>query len=173
MARLVAAITDPVESALVVTARIRVIYADTDRMGVVYHGTYLRYLEHARVEFIRSLGFAYADMERLGYGLPVTDIALTYLAPAKYDDIVSVHVALTKLTVARVHFAYRLTIEPGDRQLAESTPPGREFASPAAIELIRAESRHGCVSLEDGGATRLPDHIHDFLATALVRQASP
>ncbi len=66
MARLVAAITDPVESALVVTARIRVIYADTDRMGVVYHGTYLRYLEHARVEFIRSLGFAYADMERLG-----------------------------------------------------------------------------------------------------------
>ena len=164
MARLVAAITDPVESALVVTARIRVIYADTDRMGVVYHGTYLRYLEHARVEFIRSLGFAYADMERLGYGLPVTDIALTYLAPAKYDDIVSVHVALTKLTVARVHFAYRLTIEPGDRH---------EFAGPAAIELIRAESRHGCVSLEDGGATRLPDHIHDFLATALVRQASP
>ncbi|HLT36417.1 MAG TPA: thioesterase family protein, partial [Enhygromyxa sp.] len=53
------------------TAQIRVIYADTDRMGVVYHATYLRFLEHARVEFIRGLGFAYADMERMGFGLPV------------------------------------------------------------------------------------------------------
>jgi acyl-CoA thioester hydrolase len=154
MARLVA----PVEQGLTPTARIRVIYADTDRMGIVYHGTYLRYLEHARVEFIRSLGFAYADMERLGYGLPVTDIALSYLAPAMYDDLVSVHVALTKLTAARVYFGYRLTIEPGDRH---------EFAGPEPIELIRAESRHGCVSLEDGGAARIPDPIHQFLASAL------
>lgn len=148
----------PLERPLVPTARIRVIYADTDRMGVVYHGSYLRYLEHARVEFIRSLGFAYADMERLGYGLPVTDIALSYLAPARYDDLVSVHVALTKLTIARVHFGYRLTIEPGDRH---------EFAGPEPIELLRAESRHGCISLEDGGAARLPDQVHDSLAKAL------
>jgi acyl-CoA thioester hydrolase len=155
MARLVA----PVEQPLTPTARIRVIYADTDRMGIVYHGTYLRYLEHARVEFIRSLGFAYADMERLGYGLPVTDIALSYLAPARYDDIVSVHVALTKLTAARVHFGYRLSIEPGDRH---------EFTGPESIELIRAESRHGCVSLEDGAAARIPDDIHQFLASALA-----
>jgi acyl-CoA thioester hydrolase len=154
MARLVAAVEQP----LTVTARIRVIYADTDRMGVVYHGTYLRYLEQARVEFIRSLGFAYADMERLGYGLPVTDIALSYLAPALYDDIVSVHVALTKLSAARVNFGYRLSIESGDRH---------EFSGPEPIELIRAESRHGCVSLEDGGATRIPEHIHDFLSAAL------
>ncbi|MFV8749316.1 acyl-CoA thioesterase [Nannocystaceae bacterium ST9] len=153
-----ARLVTPLEQPTITSVKIRVIYADTDRMGVVYHGTYLRYLEHARVEYIRSLGFAYADMERLGYGLPVTDIALSYLAPARYDDIVSVHVALTKLTAARVYFGYRLTIEPGDRH---------EFAGPEPIELIRAESRHGCVSLDDGGAARIPDHIHDLLASGL------
>src|SRR5690606_2998690 len=97
------------------TAQVRVIYADTDRMGVVYHATYLRFLEHARVEFIRSLGFAYADLERMGFGLPVIDLAVTYLVPAEYDDIVSVQVGLAKLTPARVQFVYELTIEPGDR----------------------------------------------------------
>ena len=88
------------------TVQIRVIYADTDKMGVVYHATYLRFLEHARVEFIRSLGFAYADMEGMGFGLPVIDLAVTYLVPAVYDDIISVHVGLAKLTPARVNFVY-------------------------------------------------------------------
>ncbi len=151
MARLVA----PPEQPLTRTAHIRVIYADTDCMGVVYHGTYLRYLEHARVEYIRGLGFAYADMERLGFGLPVIDIALTYLAPAKYDDLVSVWVALTKLGPARVHFGYRLTIEPRDR---------KGFEGPQAIELVRAESRHGCITLADGRAARMPDEVFDALA---------
>lgn len=153
-----ARLVSPLDVPLVPTVRIRVIYGDTDRMGVVYHGTYLRYLEHARVEFIRALGFAYADMERLGYGLPVTDLAITYLAPARYDDLVSVHVALIKLTAARVYFGYRLTVEPGDRH---------EHEGPA-IELVRAETRHGCISLADGGAARLPDVVFDSLARGLA-----
>lgn len=157
MARLVPA-TD-VE--LTRTARIRVIYADTDRMGVVYHGSYMRYLEHARVEFIRGLGFAYADMERLGYGLPVTDLAVTYLAPAIYDDLVSVWVGMARLSPARINFVYRLTVEPGDRHGFDPAPG--EDGSVEALELIRAESRHGCVSLDDGRAARIPDQVYEFL----------
>jgi len=133
--------------------RLRVIYGDTDRMGVVYHGTYARYLEHARVEFIRGLGVTYAEMERRGYGLPVIDLAISYRSPAVYDDLVSVWVGIRKLTWARLHFAYRVTIEPGDRE-------GHD----ARVVVLEAETRHGCIDLHDGGATRMPDDIHEFLS---------
>jgi len=153
-----------VEVALTPVTRQRVIYADTDRMGVVYHATYLRFLEHARVEFIRSMGFAYADMERMGYGLPVIDLAVSYLAPAIYDDLVTVRVGMAKLTPARIHFVYRLSVEAGDRhdffgvggEVSEAAPgPG--------LELLRAETRHGCMTLGDGRAARIPDSIFDML----------
>ena len=139
------------------TAQIRVIYADTDRMGVVYHATYLRFLEHARVEFIRGLGFAYADMERMGFGLPVIDLAVTYLSPAEYDDIVSVHVGLAKLTPARVNFIYEVRIEPGHR---------RDFLGPDPLVLLRAQTFHGCMDMQDRRATRLPDRVYDLLEKA-------
>ncbi|NVB40573.1 acyl-CoA thioesterase [Pseudenhygromyxa sp. WMMC2535] len=147
-------IVEPTQLPLTRTARIRVIYADTDRMGVVYHATYLRFMEQARVEFIRSLGFAYADMERLGYGLPVVDLALSYLAPAVYDDLVSVWVGMAKLSPARINFVYRLTVEPGDRH---------EFAGPEPLELVRAQTHHGCMSLDDGRAARIPDAVYEVL----------
>jgi acyl-CoA thioester hydrolase len=139
-------------------AQIRVIYADTDLMGVVYHGTYLRYLEHARVEFIRSLGFAYADLERMGVGLPVIDLAVSYLNSARYDDIVSVDVGLAKLTLARVHFVYRATVQPGDRH---------EFHGPDPLELLRAQTFHGCLDMHERRATRMPEPVYDVLARHL------
>jgi acyl-CoA thioester hydrolase len=140
-------------------AQVRVIYADTDLMGVVYHGTYLRYLEHARVEFIRSLGFAYADLERMGVGLPVIDLAVTYLNSARYDDIVSVDVGLAKLTLARVHFVYRVTVQPGDRHA---------FSGPEPLELLRAQTFHGCLDMHERRATRMPDPVYDVLARYLA-----
>ena len=139
-------------------AQIRVIYADTDLMGVVYHGTYLRYLEHARVEFIRSLGFAYADLERMGVGLPVIDLAVSYLNSARYDDIVSVDVGLAKLTLARVHFVYRVTVQPGDRH---------DFSGPEPLELLRAQTFHGCLDMHERRATRMPEPVYDVLARYL------
>jgi|GEM_PF-1721576 len=159
------------EAPLRCTAKIRVIYADTDRMGVVYHGTYLRFLEHARVEFIRELGFAYADMERMGVGLPVIDLAVTYLAPAEYDDIISVHVGLAKLTPARVHFVYEITIEPGDRQGRE--PGDRQgLTGPDPLVLLRAQTHHGCMDMHDRRATRLPDRVYDLLEGCLPNSDS-
>lgn len=135
-------------------AKIRVIYADTDLMGVVYHGTYLRYLEHARVEFIRSLGFAYADLERMGVGLPVIDLSVSYLQPARYDDLVSVEVGLAKLTFARLHFAYRVSVQPGDRH---------GFAGPDPLVLLYAQTFHGCLDMRERRATRMPEPVYDLL----------
>ena len=70
---------------------LRVRYADTDRMDMVYHGTYAAYLEAARVEMLRDAGFVYAKMEREGTLLPVVQLDLTYKQPARYDELLEVH----------------------------------------------------------------------------------
>ncbi len=147
-------------------ARVRVIYGDTDRMGVVYHGTYLRYLEHARVEFMRELGEVYAAMERAGYGLPVTDLGVSYLAPARYDDVISVHVGISKLGLAQLRFAYRLVVEPEDRFVGEGESP-----LPEPLTLMYAESRHGCIRFEDNQVSRLPEGLHQRLSAFVEGQA--
>jgi acyl-CoA thioester hydrolase len=156
------------------SAQVRVIYADTDKMGVVYHATYLRFLEHARVEFIRSLGFAYADMEGLGFGLPVIDLAVTYLQPAEYDDLLSVYVGLAKLTPARVNFVYELRLEPGDRRgffdRATSSPG---LHGPEPLVLLRAQTFHGCMDMHDRRATRLPDPVYVLLERAAAGELPP
>jgi acyl-CoA thioester hydrolase len=76
---------------------IRVIYGDTDKAGVVYYGTYYRFFETARGEMMRQMGFTYARMESLGFILPVIESHCTYIAPARYDDLIEVHASIGEL----------------------------------------------------------------------------
>lgn len=78
---------------------IRVRYAETDQMGVVYHSNYFPYFETARAESIRDLGFTYADMEKMGVIMPVVDIHCRYLQPARYDDLLTIKTILKELPV--------------------------------------------------------------------------
>ncbi len=78
---------------------IRVRYAETDQMGVVYHGHYFLYFETARAEAIRGLGITYADMEKMGIIMPVVDVHCRYLRPAKYDDLLTVKTLLKEIPV--------------------------------------------------------------------------
>ncbi|MBN8877179.1 MAG: acyl-CoA thioesterase [Chitinophagaceae bacterium] len=78
-------------------SKIRVRYAETDQMGVVYHSHYFQYFEVARAEAIRELGFTYADMERTGVIMPVIEVQCRYLRPALYDDLLTVKVILKEL----------------------------------------------------------------------------
>jgi acyl-CoA thioester hydrolase len=78
---------------------IRVRYAETDQMGVVYHSNYFPYFESARAESIRQLGFTYADMEKMGVIMPVIDVHCRYFRPAKYDDLLTVKTILKELPV--------------------------------------------------------------------------
>ena len=78
---------------------IRVRYAETDQMGVVYHSNYFPYFESARAESIRQLGLTYADMEKMGVIMPVIDVHCRYLRPAKYDDLLTVKTMLQELPV--------------------------------------------------------------------------
>ncbi len=79
--------------------QIRVRYAETDQMGVVYHSNFFPYFESARAESIRELGFTYADMEKMGVIMPVVDVHCRYLRPAKYDDLLTIRTMLKELPV--------------------------------------------------------------------------
>ncbi len=67
----------------------RVPYADTDQMGVVYYANYLEYFERSRTEMLRSIGFPYAELEKIGFYLPVREAHLTYNSGAHYDDLLT------------------------------------------------------------------------------------
>ncbi|MGB3151728.1 MAG: thioesterase family protein [Maribacter sp.] len=89
----------------------RIRYAETDQMGVVYHGNYAQYLEMARVEWLRDLGISYRDMEENGIMLPVVSLSISYIKPALYDDLVTVKVILKKTPAVRIEFDYEVINE--------------------------------------------------------------
>lgn len=77
--------------------QLRVRYAETDQMGVVYHSHYFQYFEVARAESIRQLGFTYADMEKMGVIMPVIEVQCRYIRPAVYDDLLTIKLILKEL----------------------------------------------------------------------------
>jgi acyl-CoA thioester hydrolase len=79
--------------------QIRIHYALTDQMGVVYHGHYAQFYEIGRAEAIRNLGYSYKDIEAMGIIMPVVDIHSRFLRPAKYDDLITVKTSLRELPV--------------------------------------------------------------------------
>jgi len=95
--------------------QIRVRYAETDQMGVVYHSNYFPYFETARAESIRQLGFTYADMEKMGVIMPVVDVHCRYLRPARYDDLLTINTTLKELPVHhKIEFHHEVFNEPGE-----------------------------------------------------------
>ena len=88
---------------------IRVIYGDTDQMGVVYYANYLRYFEAGRNEFLRAFGMNYRDFESSNrVFLPVVDAQVSYKKAARYDDLLAVHTHIDRLGRASVRFRYEV-----------------------------------------------------------------
>ncbi len=80
----------------------RVPYADTDQMGVVYYANYLEYFERSRTELLRAAGLPYSELERLGLFLPVAEAHCKYLAPARYDDLLTLRSWVTEVKGVRL-----------------------------------------------------------------------
>jgi acyl-CoA thioester hydrolase len=96
-------------SANICETKIRVRYAETDQMGVVYHANHFIWFEIGRVEFLRQLGFSYREMEQNdGCCIAVVDARCRYKAPARYDDEIIVRTRLKNVRESLVHFAYQL-----------------------------------------------------------------
>lgn len=90
---------------------LRVRYAETDQMGVVYHANYLIWCEVGRTDFIRSLGASYAELERHGTALAVVEAHLRFARPARYDDAIRVTTRVTEVRSRVVRFDYDICNE--------------------------------------------------------------
>lgn len=93
--------------------KIRVRYAETDQMGVVYHGNYAQYFEMGRVEWLRNLGLSYSVMEKQGVMLPVVSLSMNYKKPARYDDLLTVRTIFKKQESVKIEFDYEIFNEEG------------------------------------------------------------
>lgn len=131
------------------TTEVRVRYAETDQMQVVYHANYLVWCEVGRTDFLRQHGMSYAEMEKGGIGLTVSDYSVRLHASARYDDRVRVESTLVDVRSRQVVFEYLLTnIETGERlatgrtSLVSIAPNGRPIAMPAGIRA-RLEALKG------------------------------
>jgi len=92
----------------------RVRYAETDQMGVVYHGNYAQYLEMGRVEWLRQFGISYKSMEENGIMLPVISLQVNYKKPALYDDLIKVRTILKKRPSVKIEFEFEIYNEKGE-----------------------------------------------------------
>jgi len=100
--------------------KIRVRYAETDQMGVVYHANFFVWFEVGRVEFLRAMGFSYRDMEENdACFIAVVDARCRYKAPAHYDDEITVRTSLKNVRESVIHFGYELVRVSDGTLLAE------------------------------------------------------
>ena len=127
-----------------VDARLRVIYGDTDQMGVVYYANYFRYFEFARSEYFRAVGGSYSVLEAKGSFLPVVEATASYRAPAKYDDVLIIRAEVSEMRRASLTFQYEIR-----RDGAEQV-------------LCTGKTIHACIG-RDGRPTRLPDEVAKLL----------
>jgi len=127
-------------------ARLRVRYAETDQMGVVYHANYLVWMEIGRVELVRSLGLNYKELEeKEGLCLAVTEASCRYLAPARYDQEIIVSTEVAKSTPRGIEFVYQIRTEDPECLLAVGS------------------TRHMWLN-RDWRPTRLPERYHVALS---------
>jgi acyl-CoA thioester hydrolase len=106
-------------NATICETQLRVRYAETDQMGVVYHSNFIIWFEVGRVEALRQLGFAYKQMEQEGCHLPVVQVHCRYRAPAHYDDLITVRTEIRRLRDGVIHFFYEVLRSDGGELLAE------------------------------------------------------
>ena len=123
-----------------VKAKLRVIYGDTDQMGVVYYANYFRFFEFSRSELFRAVGGNYSALEKDGFGLPVVSAHCDYRRPAKYEDLLIIDVHVSELKRASLRFEYVVTRESdGERVATGHTvhacigPSGKPTGLPEAV----------------------------------------
>lgn len=121
---------------------IRIIFGDTDQMGIVYYANYLRFFESARAAYWRDLGRSYKDLVEWGVAMPVVEAHCEYKRPAFYEDLLIVDVDVIEVRAASVRFGYRVM-------------RGEDL-------LATGHTRHAIVGT-DGRPRRLPDQLREAI----------
>lgn len=122
-------------------SELRVRYAETDQMGVVYHANYLVWCELGRTDFIRALGKSYAELEREGVLLAVSDATMRFHASARYDDPIRVFTRLTSAGSRGITFAYRIVRADTDVVLVSATTSLVSIDASGRLTMLPRELR--------------------------------
>jgi acyl-CoA thioester hydrolase len=125
----------------------RVIFGDTDQMGVVYYANYLRMFEAARAEYWRSLGRSYKDLEQAQVAMPVYEAHCGYKRPARYEDLLAIDITVAEMRPASIRFDYVITRD--------------------ADLIANGYTRHAIVGF-DGRPKRIPEFIRTLVAATGV-----
>jgi len=126
-------------------SRMRVRYAETDQMGIVYYSNYLVWFEVGRTDWLRESGWSYRDMEAEGYALPVIEARCTYQESARYDDEIEVRTSSTLESPVRIQFQYEVV------RLADGTTLATGMTMHAALDRT-------------GRPRRLPDRVRSMFS---------
>ncbi len=137
--------SEKIEKRRVVETIFRVRYAETDAMGVVHHTSYIVWFEEGRGEYMRRTGTDYAEIERRGFKLPVSEVYVRYISPARYGDLVKVKTWMEKVKSRSVTFGYEVRMVETGKLLATGW------------------TKHICVN-EEGRVRRIPQEIREVLA---------
>ena len=127
------------------TSTVRVRYAETDKMGVVYYANYLVWFEVGRTDWLRETGWTYRAMEAEGVQLPVIEAHCEYRQGARYDDEVEVRTRAQKLSPVRIQFDYEI-VRRGDGTV-----------------LATGHTVHATIDI-NGRPTRMPDRVKELFA---------
>lgn len=127
------------------TSFLRVRYAESDQMGVAYHGHFFTWFEVGRTDLLRDQGLTYRELEGRGLHLPVIDAQARFLRPAHYDDLLEVHTEVAALSRVKVTFLYQVRRGDTERPLATGS------TSHAAVD-------------RQGRVRRFPEDLHRKLA---------
>ena len=127
----------------------RVTYAETDRMGFVYYANYLVWFEIGRTEYIRETGLAYAELEDMGFCLPVIEATCRYERPAKYDDVITIRTRVSEFKGIRLGFEYEVIRD--------------------GLTLARGTTMHAFMDKE-GRPRKLPKDIRERLVRSIKRE---
>jgi acyl-CoA thioester hydrolase len=143
---------------IVSRSQVTVRYAETDMMGVVYHGSYLPWFEIGRTTLLKELGLPYRKLEEDGYRLPVLEVNAKYFRPAVYDDTLTIVTALRERPLLRIKLDYE--VKRGDELLATGYTvhafidrEGRPVRPPAAVVEVMAKA----FSVEENSKRQTPD----------------
>ena len=125
-------------------SKIRVIYADTDAMGIVYHTNYIKWFEIGRTELLRDMGIYYAVFESRGFNLPLTKAYCHYFLPARYDQVLLIETEIEYIKRASVKFNCSIWDEQQEKKLVEGY------------------TVHACTNSE-GKIVRIPEDVVDLI----------
>ncbi len=129
--------------------KIRVRYADTDQMRMVYYAKFFEYFEQGRSDLLRDIGMPYPEIERMGYFLPVIEAHAKYFKPARYDDLIVVRTTLTDIPQVRVRIEYQV----------HNDASGEVHAEGYTV--------HGFLNASSGRPARAPEQFVELLTERL------